>query len=867
MSVQEDSLFPFVLPWDDGSPGVTDLSGLNDKPAGKLGFIKAGKDGHLYAGDIRIRFMGINFTYTSCFPKKEAAVKIAARLAKFGINIVRFHLMDAYWGKENIFDRTTGGTRKLNPDTVDRLDYFIAELKKNGIYADINLLTGRIFTPADGLPASIKSLEWKDHQTPAMFNPRMIELQKEYARELLDRINPYTNTRYTEEPAVAFVEICNEHGLIHAWMDGSCDRMPDEFKSELTSLWNDYLKKEYPDDKALATAWLRSEPSGSELLKNNGFDNGFAGWTLEQHSGAKAEAGIVPDVNGNFINIKVLNTSKVDWHIQFNQNGLSLAQDVLYTLQFRARADKKTEISVVIEQAHEPWQQMGFSRNLSLAPEWREFSFTLSLKSGDSNARLTFRNMGDEKALYSIGGLSLKQGGSMGMFPGESVEKGSVRLFSSSDQSERTFTAGQDFIKFLWELEKKYWNGIRDYVRQDLKVKAPVMGTVVGNSTPNLMDDMDVVDSHAYWQHPQFEVSWGSPWRYRNASMVGEKDGGNIGQLSVKRVSGKPFCVSEYNHPYPNTYGCEAMPFLAAYAAFQDWDAIFAYTYADGTNDWDSQKIRGYFDWDRDPVKMAGLIPAAMFFRRQDISPAKETVAALMTEEKEWGVLSSAHQWRLVDGEFVGMRRETSLLHRLELATSIETFPEKVLGIDKVKIPDNGVYVSDTGQIIWDTQNRVLTVNTPLSKMVLGHAAGKKFDLDGIMITPVSSLQGWFMITMNVKQGKGMKEAGSVILVTAAGPALNTGTNYRNYPDNSPAGFPPPDNGIQTLGKNDWGRGPVLTEGMRCKIGLPLEAVSVYALDNTGNRTEEVPGTTDSGYKVFELSGRYRTLWYEAVLE
>src|SRR4051812_40033735 len=56
-------LFPFVLPWDDAAPGVTDLSGWLPRPAGKLGRVVAGPDGHLYAGGRRVRFFGVN----TCF--------------------------------------------------------------------------------------------------------------------------------------------------------------------------------------------------------------------------------------------------------------------------------------------------------------------------------------------------------------------------------------------------------------------------------------------------------------------------------------------------------------------------------------------------------------------------------------------------------------------------------------------------------------------------------------------------------------------------------------------------------------------------------------------------------------------------------
>ncbi len=121
-------------------------------------------------------------------------------------------------------------------------------------------------------------------------------------------------------------------------------------------------------------------------------------------------------------------------------------------------------------------------------------------------------------------------------------------MITKNEAANRNQVAQRDWVEFLWNLEEKYWNEIRNYVKNDLGTKAPIVGTVVGNSTPNLMAQMDVIDSHAYWHHPSFEISWGGPWWIGNSSML--KDfSGTVGGLACKRVYGKPFIVTEYNHP------------------------------------------------------------------------------------------------------------------------------------------------------------------------------------------------------------------------------------------------------------------------------------------------------------------------------
>ena len=208
--------FPFVLPWDDATPSIANVSNWLDKPAGSHGFVVA-RDGHLYEGEKRIRFFGVNFCFGASFPTHDAAEKIAARMAKFGINCVRFHHMDGQPAPNGIF---RPDMRTLDPGQLDKLDYFIAQLKKNGIYADLNLHVSRTYPGLprwEGMPSFDKGVD--------NFHPSMIDLQREYTRDLLTHTNAYTHTRYADEPAVALVEINNENALFHEWWSGALDSM------------------------------------------------------------------------------------------------------------------------------------------------------------------------------------------------------------------------------------------------------------------------------------------------------------------------------------------------------------------------------------------------------------------------------------------------------------------------------------------------------------------------------------------------------------------------------------------------------------------------------------------------------------------
>lgn len=86
-------------------------------------------------------------------PEHEDAKIIVSRLAKFGINIVRFHQLDADWSIPNLFQFTRGArpdnTMELDPVSMDRLDWLIYCLKNEGIYVYLDLLTYRKFRSGD----------------------------------------------------------------------------------------------------------------------------------------------------------------------------------------------------------------------------------------------------------------------------------------------------------------------------------------------------------------------------------------------------------------------------------------------------------------------------------------------------------------------------------------------------------------------------------------------------------------------------------------------------------------------------------------------------------------------------------------------
>ena len=238
--------FPFVVSYG-GADNASSVAHLLDAPAGKHGFVRV-VDNEFVTDAGPIRFNGTNLTGPANFPEHDVADRLAARFARLGVNCVRLHFMDTWYKnfmdrrRQCILDDDSKTQRKLSPAQLDKLDYLIAAFKKRGIYVNMNLHVGRTLDERDGVP---KGSPWAN-KTVGQFYPRCIELQKEYARDLLTHVNKYTGNAYTDEPAVAMIEISNEdRGLVVTRRHMGIKKLAKPFQDELERQWNEWLKMKY----------------------------------------------------------------------------------------------------------------------------------------------------------------------------------------------------------------------------------------------------------------------------------------------------------------------------------------------------------------------------------------------------------------------------------------------------------------------------------------------------------------------------------------------------------------------------------------------------------------------------------------------
>jgi hypothetical protein len=819
----QDAMFPFPLSHREGAKTLSDVSFLNDKPAGAGGHIVA-RNGHFVESQSRrrVRFVGINLTFGTVFLPREDATALAARLAKFGFNVVRLHYYDqSAYSPATIWDKNSGNFRKLDAEKLDRLDFLVSELKKRGIYTNINLHVARTFTEKDGLPPSVKEIPYGFHKRVSYFNARMIELQREFARDLLTHKNPYTGNAYVSEPAILCVELTNEDSL--AWFDGGADliNLPEPFLGELRGLWSAWLKAKYGDETRLRAAWNGGSAAlGEELLRDA---NNAKSWQIEKQNPTFEWA-----QNGDVLTANLQNATGQDWHAQVHQTGLNLESGKTYTLRFMARAPQPRPFNVSAQLNQPDWRMLGLRRTINLTPEWKAFSFTFAAQNTVPNqARLSLQ-FGEANGVVELKNISLRPGAAPVEFPTGALQNNALPLMPDAFGQARF-----DWLEFLLATERSYAVGFKNYLQKELGLRSLVAcsqvnyGGLVGLYREN---EMDYIDNHAYWDHPGSPEGWNlNRLTYSDKPMtpeLGKND--TLTNMALWRVAGKPYVVSEYLHPYPNSYGSETVPLLATFAARQDWDAIYLHEYgisAENGPDYNSA-VRQPFMVSGNPGWMCFWPAMAVAFRTQlvDVAPHAQIE---VPSQADGAFLAKGIRDVWKDAPFIFSRR---------LALS---FP----GVQSAKEDPKG----DNTKL--QLQNNVFTADAPGVKTITGNAANKEIAVGDAKFAFGATSHNHAVLTLGALDGKPLSQSNRALLTVVA-KVQNTGFQWD----------------AEHRRAANWGTAPVLIEVPRVAVTLPVDGPrKVWALDVTGAPQSEIKTEWQNGTLRFAIGPENKSLWFAVV--
>jgi hypothetical protein len=310
--------------------------------------------------------------------------------------------------------------------------------------------------------------------------------------------------------------------------------------------------------------------------------------------------------------------------------------------------------------------------------------------------------------------------------------------------------------------------------------------------------------------------------------MVNDPLHSTVVKLSRTAVAGRPYTVSEFNHPFPNDWASEGFPILAAYGSFQDWDAIMIYTFEPKRDaDWKSY-VGDPFDISLDPVRMTQMAAGALMFLRGDIKPATRTIARSYTRDQ---VFQSRKLDRSLQPYFTpGFPLSTPLRHASRIASFDGPPTGTFSGNDAMPI------VSDTRQLTWqvspENTNGIVTVDTERSQALIGFVKANDRSVRNLS----ASIDNDFASIVLVSLDSNPLSRTSRMLLSAGSRVTNTGLQWnaertRTVNQGGPPSLIEPVTGTIVLRNLDGAVGvsAVALDGAGRPIGAPIAATRTTA--------------------------------------
>jgi hypothetical protein len=242
---------------DASRPLVLDPAFQRLPPPAETGWVKAQGDRFVFdkTGQ-EVRFWGANIMGEYLFQSAADGEALVERLERLGFNMIRLHHIDAPWTRSIFADGMT--TQALDARRLDLLDRLVALAGRHGMRVYLDLMATRKFREGDGVR------DWAalgmGAKVACHFDRRIIDLHRQFTRDLLTHVNPHTGLRWADDPTIVMMEIVNESTLF--WANGH-DALPAYYQQELDGLYAEWCAR---NGVAKPTASVRA------LLRENDAD-------------------------------------------------------------------------------------------------------------------------------------------------------------------------------------------------------------------------------------------------------------------------------------------------------------------------------------------------------------------------------------------------------------------------------------------------------------------------------------------------------------------------------------------------------------------------------------------------------------------
>lgn len=421
-----------------------------------------------------------------------------------------------------------------------------------------------------------------------------------------------------------------------------------------------------------------------------------------------------------------------------------------------------------------------------------------------------------------------------------------------ADWENTTIHTDEEHVnRFKMELTKKYYAQMQEHMRS-IGVKIPITGTNWSHKYQyHANEGLEFMDSHHYF----YDWNWGNTERIcKNAAITAAPF--CFPNLAKLAIAGKPFFISEWDMPWPNSYRAESPIYYAAVGALQGWSGFTIHTYAYSTR-LDKMDVlgkelsspvagvpyrEGIFSTWNDPAKFGLFYHSALITRRCDVTPAKKKVAVCYDSiVKE----SNTAMQGLLEQHKAGVVTENKLP---------AGYDQLVMCDEKCPSPTPGILASDNGQLWRDLNKQIAVVDTPRTKCVygkIGNTNRVKADtipMDGMR---VHGKTDFGVIALSSLTNEGIETSDNMLL-SAIGRARNTNATF---------------DGEKMI---DVGSAPILAEVIQATVSIKTihgKSLQVWGVNAEGFYAGKLDTTYDDGWLSFEIGDENNPACYYLIVK
>jgi hypothetical protein len=436
-------------------------------------------------------------------------------------------------------------------------------------------------------------------------------------------------------------------------------------------------------------------------------------------------------------------------------------------------------------------------------------------------------------------------GAGEGLRADEDPDKGNVdaTVWLAGEPNRPSPARAEDTLRFLYETELGYYRRIEARLK-----KLGYRGLYTGSNhwVEHPLDllanaQLDFVDRHAYWAHPNGGWGYNAGISWEPGAMVKDPNLGVVGSLARRRVKGLPYSTSEWQASAPNDFRQEGALLLGAYAAFHDFSpSQFSFSHDVNKRAEAPTALNSNFDIIDQPAMLGAWPAVSLLFHRADVRVSP--VEACLKIDVEAAFKNAPTP--LVPVGLAQVAR-TGLDFRGGLSAA-------ELEVLRARHVQGNVTTSSTGELRHDASAGRFEVDTARSQAFAGFRPSSPIRLGNTQI----ELENPFAVLIVTSLDNAPIASAKRVLLSALGNAVNTGMTL------APSG-----NRLLNPGT-----APILVEPIRARVTLDkltgaVERARAYALGAAGERLSEVPLVRAQGSLSLAIGPAQRTLHYEIVRE